>query len=73
MEVKVKTKLGRCPFCGEELVADDISLMWVRILGKWMFTHYCCHDKHNAHRVEIVVSGNTREEVIERCRASLKK
>lgn len=71
MEVKVKTKLGKCPFCGEELIADEITLMHLECTGKWHFSHYCCDDENGNHEVSIAVSGKTKKEVIERCRASL--
>lgn len=66
-----EVKLGRCPFCGEEIITDDISLIWLERLGKWYFSHYCCNDEYGVHTVGINVTGRTREEVIERCRASL--
>ena len=66
-----EVKLGICPFCGEEIVADDISLMWVECIGKWYLSHYCCFDEDEMHTVCVSVTGKTREEVIERCRASL--
>lgn len=68
-----EVKLGICPFCGEEVVADDISLIYLECLGKWYFSHYCCDDAEGHHTVAIAVSGMTKKEVIERCRASLKR
>lgn len=67
-----EVKLGICPFCGEEIIADDINLMWIECIGKWYFSHYCCDDE-DGHTVSIVVTGKTREEVIERCKASLNR
>ena len=66
-----EVKLGICPFCGEEIITDDINLIWLECLGKWYFSHYCCDDENDQHTVCICVTGKTREEVIERCRASL--
>ncbi len=66
-----EVKLGICPFCGEELITNDIDLMWIECMGKWFFTHYCCYDEKGGHTVAISVVGKTREEVINRCRASL--
>lgn len=68
-----EVKLGICPFCGEEIIADDINLMWIDCIGKWYFSHYCCNDEEGNHTVSICVTGKTREEVIERCRASLNR
>ena len=66
-----EVKLGICPFCGEELITNDIDLMWLECLGKWFFSHYCCHDEEGHHTCGFNVMGKTREEVINRCRASL--
>lgn len=68
-----EVKLGICPFCGDEIIADDINLIWLECLGKWYFSHYCCYDESGTHTVSVAVTGKTREEVIERCRASLKQ
>ena len=73
MEVEVKTKLGICPFCGEKLIADEITLVHLDCTGKWHFSHYCCDDEEGMHQASLSVSGKTRKEVIERCRASLNR
>lgn len=65
-------KLGICPFCGEEIIANNVTLLCLDEIGIWYLQHFCCHDD-DGHHVCISVSGKTKEEVIERCRASLKK
>jgi hypothetical protein len=66
MEVTVKTKLGRCPFCGERFVVDEFSLIYLECMGKWFFGHYCCDDDEGNHRARVSVSGKTKMEVIKR-------
>ena len=72
MKAEVKIKLGICPFCGEKLIADEVSLIHLECTGCWYFGHFCCDDENGHHKVSISVSGKTKKEVIERCKASLK-
>lgn len=73
MEVEVKAKVGRCPICGERFVVDDISLMYLECMGKWVFSHYCCNDDEGIHQASLLVSGKTKKEVIERLRPQNRK
>ena len=68
MKAEVKIKLGICPFCGEELIADEVSLMHLECTGCWHFSHYCCDDEDDMHRVSISVRGRTKKEVIKLCK-----
>lgn len=65
--------LGICPFCGEEIVANKINTTYLEKLEEWYFGHYCCYDSNGTHNVSIVVTGKTKEEVILRCKASLRR
>lgn len=65
--------LGICPFCGEAVIANDISLLYLECMGKWHFSHYCGMDEDGNHTAHFAIAGNTKEEVIDRCKASLKR
>lgn len=65
--------LGVCPFCGEDVVANDINLLHLECTGKWHFSHYCCIDEEGNFNATFAMLGDTREEIIDRCKASLKR
>lgn len=57
--------LGTCPFCGKEVFANSITMVWLERLGHWAISHFCHHNgEENDYTVNITIIGKTPEEII---------
>ena len=64
-EFNGEVSLGKCPFCSKEVVANNITMLWLERSGIWNFNHFCHHDGYDKdYTAYICIPGKTPEEII---------
>ena len=63
-EFDKEVNLGFCPFCGKEVVANYITMVWLPESNNWSFSHFCHHNgEEEEHTVYISIHGKTPEDI----------